>query len=201
MADSRLTPADLRSARWFAPDDLRSFGHRSRAAQLGMGRGDYHGKPVIGVVNTWSDLNPCHGHLRERAQDVKRGVWQAGGFPVELPVLSLAENFQKPTTMLYRNLLAMEVEELLRSYPVDGCVLLGGCDKTAPGLVMGGHQHGPAGPVPAGRADGEGGTSAGGCWAAAATCGSRGTNCGPAASPPATGGRWRRGSPARPAPA
>ena len=130
-------PTPLRSDRWFGPADLRSFGHRSRAAQLGLGREDYLGKPVVAIVNTWSDLNPCHGHLRVRAEDVKRGVWQAGGWPVELPVLSLAENFQKPTTMLYRNLLAMEVEELLRSYPVDGAVLLGGCDKTAPGLVMG----------------------------------------------------------------
>lgn len=130
-------PEELRSHRWFAPQDLRSFGHRSRMAQLGLGRDDYVGKPVIAIVNTWSDLNPCHSHLRARAEDVKRGVWQAGGFPVELPVMSLAENFQKPTTMLYRNLLAMETEEILRSYPVDGCVLLGGCDKTTPGLVMG----------------------------------------------------------------
>jgi len=127
----------LRSDRWFGADDLRAFGHRSRARQMGFDRDDWAGKPVIAVVNTWSEINPCHTHLRERAQDVKRGVWQAGGFPLELPALSLAEPFQKPTTMLYRNLLAMEVEELLRSYPIDGAVLLGGCDKTTPGLLMG----------------------------------------------------------------
>jgi dihydroxy-acid dehydratase len=127
----------LRSDRWFGADDLRAFGHRSRAWQMGFDRVDWAGKPVIAVVNTWSEINPCHTHLRERAQDVKRGVWQAGGFPLELPALSLAEPFQKPTTMLYRNLLAMEVEELLRSYPIDGAVLLGGCDKTTPGLLMG----------------------------------------------------------------
>jgi dihydroxy-acid dehydratase len=128
---------DLRSARWFAAKDLRSFGHRSRAKQLGFGAEDYAGKPVIAILNTWSDLNPCHGHFRERAEDVKRGVWQAGGFPVELPAMSLGEPFMKPSTMLYRNLLAMETEELLRANPVDGVVLMGGCDKTVPALVMG----------------------------------------------------------------
>jgi dihydroxy-acid dehydratase len=118
-------------------NDLRSFGHRSRTAQMGFHRSDYAGKPVIAVINTWSDINPCHTHFRQRAEEVKRGVWQAGGFPVEMPALSLSEPFQKPTTMLYRNLLAMETEELLRSYPVDGCVLMGGCDKTTPALIMG----------------------------------------------------------------
>ena len=127
----------LRSYRWFGPDDLRSFGHRSRAASMGCVQADYAGKPVIAIINTWSDINPCHSHLRERANDVKRGVWQAGGFPVEMPAISLGETFQKPTTMMYRNLLAMETEELLRSYPADGCVLLGGCDKTTPALLMG----------------------------------------------------------------
>jgi dihydroxy-acid dehydratase len=127
----------LRSYRWYGPDDLRSFGHRSRAASMGCVQADYAGKPVIAIINTWSDINPCHSHLRERANDVKRGVWQAGGFPVEMPAISLGETFQKPTTMMYRNLLAMETEELLRSYPADGCVLLGGCDKTTPALLMG----------------------------------------------------------------
>src|SRR5207244_5830390 len=117
--------------------DLRSFGHRSRTAQMGYTASDYMGKPVIAIVNTWSDINPCHTHFKERVEEVKRGVWQAGGFPVEMPVMTLAEPFQKPTTMLYRNFLAMEVEELLRSYPFDGCVLMGGCDKTTPGLLMG----------------------------------------------------------------
>ena len=98
---------------------------------------DYAGKPVIAIINTWSDINPCHTHFRQRAEEVKRGVWQAGGFPVEMPAISLAEPFQKPTTMMYRNLLAMETEELLRSYPADGCVLMGGCDKTTPALHHG----------------------------------------------------------------
>ncbi len=133
----RKKPEELRSHRWFGAADLRSFGHRSRAAQLGWDRSDYAGKPVIAILNTWSGINNCHGHLRERAEEVKRGVYQAGGFPVEIPVLSLAENFQKPTTMLYRNLLAIETEEVLRSYPIDGAVLMGGCDKTTPGLIMG----------------------------------------------------------------
>jgi len=131
------TAKSLRSNRWFGPDDLRSFGHRSRAASMGCIQADYAGKPVIGIINTWSDANPCHSHLRERAEDVKRGVWQAGGFPMEMPAITLGETFQKPTTMMYRNLLAMETEELLRSYPVDGCALLGGCDKTTPALLMG----------------------------------------------------------------
>jgi dihydroxy-acid dehydratase len=130
-------PKSLRSYRWYGPDDLRSFGHRSRAASMGCIQADYAGKPVIAIINTWSDINPCHSHLRERAEDVKRGVLQAGGFPVEMPAITLGETFQKPTTMMYRNLLAMETEELLRSYPADGCVLLGGCDKTTPALLMG----------------------------------------------------------------
>jgi dihydroxy-acid dehydratase len=104
---------------------------------MGCTQSDYAGKPVIAIINTWSDINPCHSHLRERANDVKRGVWQAGGFPLEMPAITLGETFQKPTTMMYRNLLAMETEELLRSYPADGCVLLGGCDKTTPALLMG----------------------------------------------------------------
>ena len=128
---------DLRSYRWYGADDLRSFGHRSRTLQMGYDRADWTGKPVIAVVNTWSEINPCHTHFKERAEEVKRGIWQAGGFPVELPAISLSEPFQKPTTMMYRNLLALEVEELLRSYPADGAVLMGGCDKTTPALLMG----------------------------------------------------------------
>jgi dihydroxy-acid dehydratase len=129
--------SDLRSARWMAPDDLRSFGHRSRTMQMGYAPEDWEGKPVIAILNTWSDAQPCHMHFKHRVEDIKRGVFQAGGFPLELPALSLSENFVKPTTMLYRNMLAMEAEELLRSHPVDGAVLMGGCDKTTPGLVMG----------------------------------------------------------------
>ena len=104
---------------------------------MGYDDGDYRGKPVIGLLNTWSDLNTCHSHLRERADEIKRGVWQMGGFPVEIPVVSLGEMMMKPTTMLYRNLLAMETEEVLRCHPLDAAVLMGGCDKTNPALIMG----------------------------------------------------------------
>ncbi len=133
----RKSADDLRSRRWFGPADLRSFGHRSRAMQMGYAPEEWQGRPVIAIVNTWSDINPCHTHLRARAEDVKRGILMAGGFPIELPALSLSESFVKPTTMLYRNMLAMETEELLRSHPVDGAVLMGGCDKTTPGLLLG----------------------------------------------------------------
>ena len=128
---------ELRSHRWYGVHDLRSFGHRSRTKQMGYAAEDYSGKPIVGIINTWSDINPCHTHFKERVEEVKRGVWQAGGFPVELPAMSLSEPFQKPSTMLYRNFLAMETEELLRSHPIDGAVLMGGCDKTTPALLMG----------------------------------------------------------------
>lgn len=133
----RKTPEELRSARWFGPDDLRSFGHRSRMMQMGYAIDEMEGRPIIGIINTWSDLNPCHAHFRQRVEDVKRGVLQAGGFPVELPALSLSESNVKPTTMLYRNLLAMDAEELIRSHPIDGVILMGGCDKTTPALLLG----------------------------------------------------------------
>ena len=144
---------NLRSERWFGPDDLRSFGHRSRAMQMGYSAEDWQGKPVIAIINSWSDINQCHTHFKSRAEDVRRGILQAGGFPIELPTLSLSEQFVKPTTMLYRNMMAMEVEELLRSHPVDGAVLMGGCDKTTPALLMGAISAGlpaiylPAGPM------------------------------------------------------
>ncbi|MFL4997458.1 MAG: L-arabinonate dehydratase [Microvirga sp.] len=150
---ARKTPESLRSARWFAPDDLRGFGHRSRMMQMGYAPEDWVDRPVIAILNTWSDINPCHAHFKLRVDDVKRGVLQAGGFPVELPGISLAEQYVKPTTMLYRNLLAMDVEELLRSHPVDGVVLMGGCDKTTPALLLGATSAGlpaiylPAGPM------------------------------------------------------
>jgi dihydroxy-acid dehydratase len=139
MSDTapRRRPEELRSHQWYGTDGLRSFSHRARTRQLGYLPEEHLGKPVIAILNTWSDINPCHQHLRERAEAVKRGVWQAGGFPLEFPVATLSETFQKPTPMLYRNLLAMETEELLRSYPVDGAVLMGGCDKTTPALLMG----------------------------------------------------------------
>ncbi|HZC76211.1 MAG TPA: dihydroxy-acid dehydratase, partial [Ktedonobacterales bacterium] len=133
----RKKPEELRSYRWYGVQDLRAFGHRSRTAQMGYDRSDYAGKPVIAIINTWSDANTCHTHFRQRAEEIKRGVWQAGGFPMEMPAISLGEQLQKPTTMMYRNLLAMETEELLRSYPADGAVLMGGCDKTTPALIMG----------------------------------------------------------------
>ena len=154
-------PEELRSHRWFGRDTLRSYSHRSRLAQLGLGAGDYRGKPVIAILNTWSDINPCHMHFRQRVEEVKRGVWQAGGFPLEMPAMSLAEPFQKPSPLMYRNLLAMEAEELLRSYPADGAVLMGGCDKTTPGLIMGATSMDlpaifmPAGPMLKGAAGGE----------------------------------------------
>jgi dihydroxy-acid dehydratase len=137
MSRRRLQPTELRSYRWFGRDDLRSFGHRSRAKQAGFSAEDITGKPVIAILNTWSDANPCHAHFRNRAEEVKRGIWQAGGFPMEIPVLTLGETLMKPSTMLYRNLLAMEAEEALRSYPADGAILMAGCDKTVPALVMG----------------------------------------------------------------
>ncbi|WP_417242905.1 L-arabinonate dehydratase [Celeribacter sp.] len=154
MSETRRITADqLRSARWFEPDDLRSFGHRSRMMQLGYSDAEYRGRPIIGILNTWSELNACHSHFPERVKDVKRGVLQAGGFPVELPALSVDETFNKPTSMLYRNMLAMETEEQIRAHPLDGVVLMGGCDKTTPGLVMGAITAGipmiylPAGPM------------------------------------------------------
>jgi dihydroxy-acid dehydratase len=133
----KKTPEQLRSHLWYGVKDLRSFGHRSRTAQMGFDRSDYAGKPVIAILNTWSDINACHTHFKQRVEEVKRGIWQAGGFPVEIPVMTLSEPFQKPTTMMYRNFLAMEAEESLRAYPADGAVLMGGCDKTTPALIMG----------------------------------------------------------------
>ncbi len=130
-------PNLLRSSRWFAPDDLRSFGHRARLKGMGWDDHDYRDKPVVAILNTWSDLNTCHSHFKERVEDVRRGILQAGGFPVEVPVMSLGEMLMKPTTMLYRNLLAMEAEEVLRCHPIDAAVLMGGCDKTVPALLMG----------------------------------------------------------------
>jgi dihydroxy-acid dehydratase len=133
----KKTPDQLRSHRWFGVTDLRSFAHRSRAKQMGYALEDFQGKPVIAIINTWSELMTCHSHFRTRAEEVKRGVWQASGFPVELPAMAITETYMKPSPMMYRNFLAMETEELLRSQPIDGAVLMGGCDKTTPGLLMG----------------------------------------------------------------
>jgi len=157
----KKTAQDLRSARWYATDTRMGHTHRQRTSQAGYSRDDYLGKPVIGIFSTWSDLNPCHMHFRDRVTDIKRGVWQAGGFPVEVPVTSLGEPFMKPTTGLYRNFLAMEVEEMLRCHPIDGVVLMGGCDKTTPAMIMGATTMDlpaifvPAGPMLTGRWRGE----------------------------------------------
>lgn len=146
-------PTKLRSARWFAPDDLRSFGHRSRLMQMGYGPEDWENRPIIGILNTWSDLSPCHGHFKDRVTDIKRGITQNGGFGVELPALAVDETFNKPTSMLYRNMLAMETEEQIRAHPIDAVVLMGGCDKSTPALIMGALSAGlpmiflPAGPM------------------------------------------------------
>ena len=161
MARQRKQPEELRSHRWYGAQDMRASGHRSRALQTGFAREDFAGKPVIGIINTWSDINPCHSHFRQRAEEVKRGIWQAGGFPLEIPAITLSEPFMKPSTMMYRNMLAMETEELLRSYPVDGAVLMGGCDKTTPALIMGATSMNlpaifmPAGPMLRGNWHGE----------------------------------------------
>lgn len=125
-----------RSARWFAADDLRSFGHRSRAKQMGWTDSDFT-RPIIAIISTWSDLNTCHTHLPERIADIKRGIIESGGVPAELPAMSLGEQLLKPSAMLYRNLLAMQTEEMLRAHPIDAAVLIGGCDKTTPGVLMG----------------------------------------------------------------
>ncbi|KGH08243.1 dihydroxy-acid dehydratase [Comamonas thiooxydans] len=133
MADSK----PLRSQRWLAKDDFRSFNHRSRIMQMGYAREDWEGKPLIAIMNSWSELNPCHMHFRSRVDDVKRGVLQAGGFPLELPTLSLNDSLVKPSALLYRNLMAMEVEEMIRCHPIDAVVLMGGCDKTTPAMLLG----------------------------------------------------------------
>ena len=137
MTERKKTYEELRSYRWYGVQDLRSFGHRSRTMQMGYDSEDWAGKPAIAIINTWSDINQCHAHFKERVEQIKKGILQAGGFPLELPAISLSEPMVKPTTMLYRNLLAMETEELIRMHPVDGVVLMGGCDKTTPGLIMG----------------------------------------------------------------
>ena len=195
---ARKRPEDLRSHRWYGVNDLRSFGHRSRTAQMGYERSDYAGKPVIAIINTWSDINACHTHFKQRVEEVKRGVWEAGGFPVELPAMTLSEPFQKPTTMMYRNFLAMEAEEALRSYPADGAVLMGGCDKTTPALLMGAISMNCR-RSSCRRARCCAAIGAATRWARAATSGNTGRNCAPARSPSRTGRRSSRASRARPA--
>jgi L-arabonate dehydrase len=127
----------LRSTEWFGKDDKMGFVHRSWLRNQGHPDHMFRGRPVIGICNTWSDLTPCNGHLREFAEIVKRGVYEAGGFPLEFPVMSLGETIMKPSTMLWRNLASMDVEETIRANPLDGIVLLTGCDKTTPSTLMG----------------------------------------------------------------
>ena len=128
---------DLRSQYWFGLKDKGGYIHRERLRNQGYPNEVFQGKPVIGIATTWSELNPCNVSLKQVAESVKRGVWEAGGFPLEFPAMSLGETVMRPTTMLFRNLLAMEVEELIRANPLDAVILLGNCDKTPPGLLMG----------------------------------------------------------------
>jgi len=186
MKPVRKTPEELRSFRLFGPNNMRGFSHRSRMKQSGFRQEDFTGKPVIAVINTWSEINPCHAHLRERAEAVKRGVWQAGGFPVEIPAFSITETYAKPSPMLYRNLLSMDTEEALRSLPIDGAVLMGGCDKTTPGLLMGAISMNlpalylPAGPMLRGNWNGQ-------PLGSGTDRGSSGPNAAPAPYPKTTG--------------
>jgi L-arabonate dehydrase len=128
---------NLRSQQWFGRKGKDGFIYRAWMKKQGIPGHEFAGKPVIGICNTWSELTPCNSHFRELAEFVKRGVWEAGGYPVEFPVMSLGETLIKPTAMLYRNLVSMDVEESIRANPIDGVVLLCGCDKTTPSLVMG----------------------------------------------------------------
>jgi L-arabonate dehydrase len=130
-------PRKLRSQDWFGPNDFHGFLHRGWLKNQGWPADLFEGKPVVGICNTWSELTPCNAHFREIAEAVKRGVWEAGGFPLEFPVMSLGETLIRPTSMLFRNLVSMDVEESIRANPIDGVVLLMGCDKTTPALLMG----------------------------------------------------------------
>jgi len=132
-----MTDTPLRSRNWFAPKTLDGLMNRSYLKSEGFSDAVFDGRPVIGIANSWSELTNCNAHLRQVAEAVKRGVWSAGGFPLEFPTLSLGEILMRPTTMLFRNLMAMEVEEQIRAYPLDAVVLLSGCDKTTPAMLMG----------------------------------------------------------------
>ena len=132
-----MADVPLRSHNWFGRKDLDGFAHRSWVKAEGFSEAMFDGRPVIGIANSWSELTSCNAHLRQVAEAVKRGVLSAGGFPLEFPTISLGEVLMKPTTMLFRNLMAMDVEECIRAYPLDGVVLLSGCDKTTPAMLMG----------------------------------------------------------------
>ena len=137
IKDRNSSKQKLRSAGWFAKNDKMGFVHRSWLRNQGYPDDYFRGRPVIGICNTWSELTPCNGHLRDFAEVVKKGVIEAGGFPLEFPVTSLGETIMRPTTMLFRNLASMDTEESLRANPIDGVVLLTGCDKTTPSTLMG----------------------------------------------------------------
>jgi dihydroxy-acid dehydratase len=137
MADDDKKKPTLRSAAWFGNQDRDGFNHRAWMRNQGLPSHVFDGRPVIGICNTWSELTPCNAHFRQLAEHVKRGVWEMGGFPLEFPVMSLGETLMRPTTMLYRNLASMDVEESIRANPLDGLILLVGCDKTTPALMMG----------------------------------------------------------------
>src|SRR5208337_5660464 len=134
MSDEKVK---YRSAAWFGKKDKDGFVHRSWMRNQGLPDHVFDGRPVIGICNTWSELTPCNAHFRQIAEHVKRGVWEAGGFPLEFPVMSLGETNIRPTAMLFRNLVSMDVEESIRANPIDGVVLLCGCDKTTPAQIMG----------------------------------------------------------------
>src|SRR3989441_2190995 len=135
--EGHMTTHTLRSRNWFGRMDLDGFATRSWLKTEGFSDQVFDGRPVIGIANSWSELTNCNAHLRQVADAVKRGVWSAGGFPLEFPTISLGEVLMKPTTMLFRNLMAMDVEECIRAYPLDAVVLLSGCDKTTPAMLMG----------------------------------------------------------------
>ncbi len=133
----RKKPSELRSQQWFGRQDRDGFAYRSWVKGKGVPHDQFDGRPVIGICNTFSELTPCNSHFRTLAEQVKIGVYEAGGFPLEFPVMSLGETLLRPTAMLYRNLASMDVEESIRGNPIDGVVLLMGCDKTTPSLLMG----------------------------------------------------------------
>ncbi|AEF54966.1 IlvD/Edd family dehydratase [Marinomonas posidonica] len=137
MSDDNKNKKPLRSQEWYGKLDKDGFIHRSWMKNQGLPDHSFDGRPIIGICNSWSELTPCNAHLRELAEYVKRGVWEAGGVPLEFPVMSLGETQMKPTAMLFRNLMSMDVEESIRAYGMDGVVLLGGCDKTTPAQLMG----------------------------------------------------------------
>src|SRR5438477_1251623 len=137
MSSKRKRPEELRSQQWFGRQDRDGFNYRSWLKGKGIPHDQFDGRPVIGICNTFSELTPCNSHFRTLAEQVKIGVYEAGGFPLEFPVMSLGETLLRPTAMLYRNLASMDVEESIRANPLDGVVLLMGCDKTTPSLVMG----------------------------------------------------------------